>query len=380
MREKFLPFSVPSISEEEIASVAKVLRSGWITTGPNAASFEEEFATYCGASGAVALSSATAGMHCVLSALGIGVGDEVITPSMTWVSTPNLICLLGATPIFAEVDRDTLMVSRETIEPLITKRTKAIIPVHYAGASLDLDPLRALAQEHGIPLIEDAAHALGSEYKGARIGKTGTAIFSFHPIKNITTAEGGMVCSDNPDLLAKVKSLKFHGLGVDAFDRQTQGRAPQAQVLSPGYKYNMTDLSAVLGRGQLAQLQTFNARRTQLALQYREKLKPLNGIEPLHLPTHDHLHAWHLFIVRVEKRDAFMALLKEKQIGTGLHFRAVHLQKYYAETFKLRPGFLPHTEWNSNHICSLPLFPAMSDSDQDQVVDAIRETLQELSE
>lgn len=380
MREKFLPFSVPSISEEEIASVAKVLRSGWITTGPNAAAFEEEFATYCGASGAVALSSATAGMHCVLSALGIGVGDEVITPSMTWVSTPNLICLLGATPIFAEVDRDTLMVSRETIEPLITKRTKAIIPVHYAGASLDLDPLRALAQEHGIPLIEDAAHALGSEYKGARIGKTGTAIFSFHPIKNITTAEGGMVCSDNPDLLAKVKSLKFHGLGVDAFDRQTQGRAPQAQVLSPGYKYNMTDLSAVLGRGQLAQLQTFNARRTQLALQYREKLKPLNGIEPLHLPTHDHLHAWHLFIVRVEKRDAFMALLKEKQIGTGLHFRAVHLQKYYAETFKLRPGFLPHTEWNSNHICSLPLFPAMSDSDQDQVVDAIRETLQELSE
>jgi len=380
MREKFLPFSVPSISEEEIASVAKVLRSGWITTGPNAASFEEEFATYCGANGAVALSSATAGMHCVLSALGIGVGDEVITPSMTWVSTPNLICLLGATPIFAEVDRDTLMVSRETIEPLITKRTKAIIPVHYAGASLDLDPLRALAQEHGIPLIEDAAHALGSEYKGARIGKTGTAIFSFHPIKNITTAEGGMVCSDNPDLLAKVKSLKFHGLGVDAFDRQTQGRAPQAQVLSPGYKYNMTDLSAVLGRGQLAQLQTFNARRTQLALQYREKLKPLNGIEPLHLPTHDHLHAWHLFIVRVEKRDAFMALLKEKQIGTGLHFRAVHLQKYYAETFKLRPGFLPHTEWNSNHICSLPLFPAMSDSDQDQVVDAIRETLQELSE
>jgi UDP-4-amino-4-deoxy-L-arabinose-oxoglutarate aminotransferase len=142
----------------------------------------------------------------------------------------------------------------------------------------------------------------------------------------------------------------------------------------------MTDLSAVLGRGQLAQLQTFNARRTQLALQYREKLKPLNGIEPLHLPTHDHLHAWHLFIVRVEKRDAFMALLKEKQIGTGLHFRAVHLQKYYAETFKLQPGFLPHTEWNSNHICSLPLFPAMSDSDQDQVVDAIRETLQELSE
>ncbi len=376
MRSTFLPFSTPSISEEEIAAVAEVLRSGWITTGPNAAAFEEEFAAYCGAKGAVAVSSATAGMHCVLHALGVGPGDEVITPSMTWVSTVNLICLLGAKPVFADIDHDTLMVSRETIEPLITPKTKVIIPVHYAGASVDMDPIRKLASERGIALIEDAAHAAGTEYKGERIGKKDTCIFSFHPIKNLTTGEGGMVCSDDEELLAKVKSLKFHGLGVDAFDRQTQGRAPQAQVLQPGFKYNLTDISAVLGLGQLARLDSFNARRTELASRYLQALEGIPGIQPLEIPSHDQLHAWHLFIVRVEgDRDGFMAKLKEQNIGTGLHFRAVHLQKYYTETFGFKRGLLPHTEWNSDRICSLPLYPAMSDSDVDDVIEAIKTAL-----
>ncbi len=376
MRSTFLPFSTPSISEEEIAAVAEVLRSGWITTGPNAAAFEEEFAAYCGAKGAVAVSSATAGMHCVLHALGVGPGDEVITPSMTWVSTVNLICLLGAKPVFADIDHDTLMVSRETIEPLITPKTKVIIPVHYAGASVDMDPIRKLASERGIALIEDAAHAAGTEYKGERIGKKDTCIFSFHPIKNLTTGEGGMVCSDDEELLAKVKSLKFHGLGVDAFDRQTQGRAPQAQVLQPGFKYNLTDISAVLGLGQLARLDGFNARRTKLAKRYLQALKDIPAIQPLEIPSHDQLHAWHLFIVRVKSdRDGFMAKLKEQNIGTGLHFRAVHLQKYYTETFGFKRGLLPHTEWNSDRICSLPLYPAMSDSDVDDVIEAIKTAL-----
>jgi len=378
MRKTFLPFSSPSISEEEIAAVADVLRSGWITTGPNCGKFEAAFADYCGAEGAVAVSSATGGMHCVLQALEIGAGDEVITPSMTWVSTVNLICLLGATPVFADTDRGTMMVSRETIEPLITEKTKAIIPVHYAGAAVDIDPIRELAAERGIALIEDAAHAAGTEYKGERIGKKGTSIFSFHPIKNITTGEGGMVCSDDEALLAKVKSLKFHGLGVDAFDRQTQGRAPQAQVLQPGYKYNLTDISAVLGLGQLAQLDAFNVRRTELAGRYLQALETIPELQPLELPAHDQLHAWHLFIVRldIEKagmdRDAFMATLKEKNIGTGLHFRAVHLQKYYTETFGMERGMLPNTEWNSDRILSLPLCPSMSDADVDDVVGAIK--------
>lgn len=381
MRSTFLPFSSPSISEAEISAVADVLRSGWITTGPNCAKFEDAFSAYTGAAGSVAVCSATAGLHCVLHALEIGPGDEVITPSMTWVSTPNLICLLGATPVFADVDRDTLMVTRETVEPLVTERTKAIIPVHYAGAAADLVPLRALAAERGVALIEDAAHAAGTEYKGERIGKQGTAIFSFHPIKNMTTGEGGMVCSDSAELLAKVKSLKFHGLGVDAFDRQTQGRAPQAQVIQPGYKYNLTDISAALGLGQLAQLDAFNARRTELARRYHEKLATIPEIMPLGLPAHEHLHAWHLFIVRLDigkagmDRDAFMAALKEWNIGTGLHFRAVHLQKFYSETMGMEPGMLPDTEWNSDRIFSLPLCPSMSDTDVDDVVDAIQAIL-----
>jgi UDP-4-amino-4-deoxy-L-arabinose-oxoglutarate aminotransferase len=358
-----------------------VLRSGWITTGPNCAQFEDAFSAYTGAGGSVAVCSATGGMHCVLQALGIGPGDEVITPSMTWVSTVNLICLLGATPVFAEVDRDTLMVSLETIEPLITGKTKAIIPVHYAGAPADLDPIRTLAAERGIALIEDAAHAAGAEYKGVRIGKTGTAIFSFHPIKNMTTGEGGMVCSDNEELLAKVKSLKFHGLGVDAFDRQTHGRAPQAQVIQPGYKYNLTDIAAVLGLGQLARLDGFNARRAELAKLYLEKLAAIPESMPLGEPAYAHIHAWHLFIVRLDidkagmDRDAFMAALKEQNIGTGLHFRAVHLQKYYAETYGMQRGMLPDTEWNSDRILSLPLCPSMSDADVDDVIDAIKTVL-----
>ncbi len=381
MRNRFLPFSSPSISEEEIAAVSEVLRSGWITTGPNCARFEEAFSAYTGAAGSVAVCSATGGMHCVLQALGIGPGDEVITPSMTWVSTVNLICLLGATPVFADVDRDTLMVSRETIEPLISDKTRAIIPVHYAGAPVDLDPLRQLAAERGIALIEDAAHAAGTDYKGERIGRTGTSIFSFHPIKNMTTGEGGMVCSDDAELLGKVKSLKFHGLGVDAFDRQTHGRAPQAQVIQPGFKYNLTDIAAVLGQGQLARLDGFNARRTELAHRYHELLADIPEILPLAQPDHAHVHAWHLFIVRLDieqagmDRDAFMTALKEQNIGTGLHFRAVHLQKYYTESLGMQRGMLPDTEWNSDRILSLPLCPSMDDPDLDDVIEAIKTVL-----
>ena len=272
MRSDFLPFSRPSVSEEEIAAVSKVLRSGWLTTGPKTAEFEQAFCGYTGCPGAVALSSATAGMHIALKALGIGLGDEVITPSMTWVSTANLIVLAGATPIFADIDGDTLMASGETIEPCISERTKLIIPVHFAGAPADIEPIRELAMSRNILLVEDAAHALGTEYKGERIGCKGTSIFSFHPIKNITTGEGGMFCSDDQELLDHVRRLKFHGLGVDAYDRRTHGRSPQAEVIEPGYKYNMTDMSAALGTSQLARVDELNSKRTELAVRYRERL------------------------------------------------------------------------------------------------------------
>ena len=381
MRTRFLPFSTPCISEEEISEVVDVLRSGWITTGARCSRFEDAFSEYIGAAGSVAVCSATGGMHCILQALGIGPGDEIITPSMTWVSTVNLICLQGATPVFADVERDTLMVSRKTIEPLITEKTRMIIPVHFAGAPVDLDSIRELANERGLALIEDAAHAAGTRYKGDPVGKQGTAVFSFHPIKNMTTGEGGMVCSDDKNLLTKIKSLKFHGLAVDSFDRQAQGRTPQAQVMLPGYKYNMTDISASLGLGQLARLDAFNAKRKELAEHYHSRLRGISGIIPLATPDYPHTHAWHLFIVRVDidmagmDRDQFMAGLKERNIGTGLHFRAVHLQKYYAETCGMKKGMLPGTEWNSDRILSLPLCPSMSHVDVDDVVDAIQDTL-----
>ncbi len=381
MRIEFLPFSRPSIAQADIAAVSEVLRSGWITTGPKTAEFEQKFCEYVGCQGAVALTSATAGMHLALKALDIGARDEVITPSMTWVSTVNLIVLAGAAPVFADIDKDTLMVSRDTIEQCITHRTRLIIPVHFAGAAVELGPIRRLAEERDIFLLEDAAHALGTHYMGEHVGRKGTSIFSFHPIKNITTGEGGMFCSSDQVLLDRVRQLKFHGLGVDAYDRQTQGRSPQAQVLEPGYKYNMTDISAALGISQLARVEEFNARRAELAARYTERLEEVDEILPLSVPAYPMKHAWHLFIVRLDtdkaglSRDDLMRELKQRNIGTGLHFRAVHLQKYYTESMGMRRGILPNTEWNSDRICSLPLFPEMTFDDVDDVVNAIKECL-----
>jgi len=383
MRKDFLPFSRPSITEADIQAVGEVLRSGWITTGAHAVKFEQEFAAYVGTRGAVALASATGGMHVTLKALDIGPGDEVVTPSMTWASTVNLIVLAGARPVFADVDRDTLMAGPDQIAAVLTAKTKLIIPVHFAGAPADMEPIRKLATQRGIPIVEDAAHAAGTEYRGCRIGASGTAIFSFHPIKNMTSGEGGMVCAEDAALLGAVRRLKFHGLGVDAFDRTMQGRSPQAEVVEPGYKYNLTDIAAVLGRRQLARLDEFNRRRTELALYYRRRLAEVDEILPLKDPVYPMRHAWHLFIVRLDgdraslTRDAFMEELKQKNIGTGLHFRAVHLQKYYREKMGCARGMLPATEWNSDRICSLPLFPDMHPEDVDDVVVAIKEVLNE---
>jgi len=381
MRKEFLPFSRPSIDEADIAAVGEVLRSGWITTGPKNAEFEEKFCDYTGCDQAVALSSATAGMHLALKALGIGPGDEVITPSMTWVSTVNLIVLSGAKPVFVDVDRDTLMTTAELIQERLSERTRLIVPVHFAGAPVDMEPVRKIAAGRNLHIIEDAAHAAGTEYRGQKIGKNGPSIFSFHPIKNITSGEGGMFCSDDLDLVDRIRRLKFHGLGLDAYDRQTQGRSPQAQVLEPGFKYNLPDILAVLGMRQLARVEDFNARRTQLAMHYRERLAEMDEIRPLTIPSYPHKHSWHLFIIRLDahpsklSRNDFMEELKRRNIGTGLHFRAVHQQKYYRETMKAPQGGLPNTEWNSERICSLPLFPGMTHGDVDDVVDTIKEIL-----
>ncbi|AMO82558.1 UDP-4-amino-4-deoxy-L-arabinose aminotransferase [Obesumbacterium proteus] len=381
--KEFLPFSVPSMGEDEIAAVAEVLRSGWITTGPKCQQLESAFSQYVGAKHAIAVSSATGGMHVTLMALGIGAGDEVITPSQTWVSTINIITLLGAEPVMVDVDRDTLMVQPAQIEAAITEKTKAIIPVHYAGAPADLTALREIAARHNIPLIEDAAHAVGTRFGDEMIGSQGTAIFSFHAIKNMTCAEGGMVVTDDDELADKVRCFKFHGLAVDAFDRQALGRKPQAEVVAPGYKYNLADINAAIALVQLEKLPAMNARRQALAARYSKALQG-SPLLPLTVPEYPHHHAWHLFMVRVDKdlcgidRNTMMEKLKEHGIGTGLHFRAAHTQKYYRE--KYPELSLPNTEWNSASLMTLPLFPDMQDSDVDRVVQAISDILESCSE
>lgn len=380
--ENFLPFSRPSMGDGEIAAVTAVLRSGWITTGPKNQELEQAFCDAFGCRHAIAVSSATAGMHVAMLALNIGPGDEVITPSQTWVSTVNLICLLGATPVFVDVDKDTLMTDAARIEAAITPRTRAIIPVHYAGAPVDLDPIYAVAKQHGITVIEDAAHAVGTRYRERWIGAQGLAIFSFHAIKNMTCAEGGMIVTEDSALADRMRTLKFHGLGVDAFDRLTQGRKPQAEVIEPGFKYNLADINAALALVQLQRLPEMNQRRAEIVTDYHAQLADTPLI-PLGLPDYPHSHTWHLFIVRVDEascgvtRDQFMQQLQERGIGSGIHFRAVHTQKYYRERFsQLNPQRdLPNTEWNSARICSIPLFPDMTRADVDRVVNAIKEII-----
>ncbi|WP_299494577.1 aminotransferase class I/II-fold pyridoxal phosphate-dependent enzyme [uncultured Shewanella sp.] len=381
MNKEFLPLCRPAIDDNDIEAVIKVLRSGWITTGQQCHELENLVTQYTGATYAVTLSSATAGMHLALLALGIGPGDEVITPSLTWVSTINMITLLGATPVFVDVDPDTLMTDAERIGPLITDKTKLIIPVHYAGAPLDLDTLEALSARYNIPILEDAAHALGTKYKGRPIGQTGHCIFSLHAIKNITTAEGGILTTQDKALADRVRRLRFHGLGVDAFDRENQGRSPQAEVIEPGFKYNMPDLCASLAIGQLKRIDSINNKRLQLAKWYQEKLLPIAGITPLDIPQYPHTHCWHLFIVRVNEkvfgmdRNHFIHALKTHEIGAGIHFKACHKQKYYrelndhsVEDVDLR---LTNTLKNSEQICSLPLFPDMIPDDVNRVISAI---------
>ncbi len=381
MCEPFLPFSKPSINSDDISAVNKVLRSGWITTGSKSAEFEKKFCEYTGSPNAVALTSATAGMHLVLKAFGIGPGDDVITPSMTWVSTINLITMAGATPVFADIDKNTLMLDKESVEKCLSEKVKMIIPVHFAGAPVQMDSLQKMAQKHNIVLVEDAAHALGTQYKNIKIGSQGTSIFSFHPIKNITTGEGGMLCSDDDTLIEKIQRLKFHGLGMDSFDRISQGRLPQAEVLEPGYKYNLPDILAALGLSQLNRINGFNEKREALALHYLELLNDVEEIIPLNPPEADIKHSWHLFIVRLDidkagmSRDRFMEDLKKNNIGTGLHFKAAHLHRYYKDHLNITPGSLVNTEWNSKRILSLPLFPDMTHKDVHRVVTVIKKVL-----
>lgn len=376
IREEFLPFSRPSIGEAEINKVVACLKSGWITTGALAKEFEDKFCALTLAGESIALNSATAGMHLTLSALNIGKGDEIITPSLTFASTVNMIALRGATPVFVDVDYGTLNINSELIEEAITSRTKAIIPVHFAGAPADMDKINQLARKYNLPVIEDAAHGVGTYYKGIHAGGFGNlAIFSFHPIKNITTGEGGMVTVSDELLAGKIRLSRFHGIERDAWKRYGKGGNPAYDIGEPGYKYNLPDMLAALGLAQLTRLADFNRRRSHLASLYDEGLSGVSGIDLPQVPIYEHTHAWHLYIIKVSAldRDDFMQKLAEYNIGYGLHFPPAHALKYVREKYPAKPGSLKETERAAGKIISLPLFPDMRDDDVQYVCEAIKE-------
>jgi UDP-4-amino-4-deoxy-L-arabinose-oxoglutarate aminotransferase len=368
--------SRPTMEGDDLAGVAEVLKSGWLTAGPKTALFEEALAKSAGAPHGIAVTSGTAGLQLLFHAMGLKAGDEVITPSMTFASTVNMIALAGATPVFVDCDSGTLNLRVQEVESKITARTRAIIPVHFAGAPCDLDPLQALAKAKGIPVIEDAAHAVGTRYKDRPVGGDGnTAVFSFHPIKNITTGEGGMVTTHDADLAGRLRRLKFHGIERDAWKRYGKGGNPLYDIKEPGFKMTFTDLQAALGLSQLAKLDRLNRRRGALAARYLEGLRGVAGLELPAVPAYPHTHAWHLFVVQVTglPRDAFFEKLTEWNIGFGVHFPPCHTLAYVRERFG--SVSLPVTERAGARLLSLPLFPSMSDADVDYVVAAVRAIL-----
>ena len=383
MRKEFLPFAKPSISEEAISDVADSIRSGWLAMGPKTILFEENFAKYTGASYALSVNSATAGLHCALMALGVGPGDEVVTTPMTFAATVNAILFTGAKPVFADIDRNTLDIVPENIERAITKATKAVIPVHFAGTPCDMDKIEAIAAAHGLAVIEDAAHALGASYKGRRIGEDRGArhlsVFSCHPTKNITTGEGGMICTEDEELAERIMVLRQNGMSKGAWNRYAAKGSANYDIFFPGLKYTMMDIQAAIGNSQMRELESFNRRRTEIAGFY---LRELAGIDGLILPKRapwDYEHSWHIFTPFVDidrlgfTRDEFMARMKERNIGTALHYQALHLFTCYHEVTGMGRGDLPEAEYVSDRIVSLPLFPAMTDGDARDAVAAIKE-------
>jgi dTDP-4-amino-4,6-dideoxygalactose transaminase len=386
MRDTFLPFARPCLGEEEVAEVVATLKSGWITTGPKVEKFSADFLEYVGGRYAVPVSSATAGLHVALLGLGVGPGDEVITTPMTFVATLNTIVHCGATPVLVDIDAATLNIRAEELERKVTNRTKVLLPVHYVGQPADLDPILELASMRGLAVLEDAAHAVGTEYKGRKIGSfPTTSVFSFHPNKNMTTGEGGMVVTDDESVYEKASLLKFHGMDKESWKRFSKSGSPRYDVALPGYKYNMMDIQAALGLHQLRRLDGFIAERARLAARYEDAFEAMPGlIRPQRVPYPAH-HAWHLYtpLVDIDRlkidRDRFMQELKTRNIGVGLHYTAAHEFSYYASRFGWRPEDYPEAHFVSERIVSLPLFPGLTDSDQDDVVSAVSDVLKEFA-
>jgi perosamine synthetase len=375
----FLPFHRPSIDQEEIDAVVDTLRSGWLTMGPKTRAFEEAFAAAVGTPAAVAVSSATAGLHLGLDALGIGPGDEVLVPTITFASTAATVIHTGARPVLVDCEPDTLNFSAADAAAKWTARTKAVVPVHFAGHPCDMDAILALAGERGVPVMEDAAHALPAAYRGRRVGTIGAlTVFSFYATKNLTTGEGGMVTTADEALHERIRARRLHGMTRDAWKRYSKEGSWRYDVAYPGFKYNMTDMNAAIGLVQLRRLAAMQAGRARIVARYRAALGDLDAIElPACRP--DVEHAWHLFVIRVRAerlrigRDAMIAELTAAGIGTSVHFIPLHEHSYYRDVLGARAEALPIAAREWPRMISLPLFPGMDDADVDRVAGAVQD-------
>lgn len=381
VRDEMLVFGAPAIGDEEIQEVVATLRSGWLGTGPRVKRFEESFARYTQARHAIAVNSCTAGMHLALLAAGVGPGDEVIVPSLTFAATANVVVHAGATPVLADVDRRTMNLDPSLLEARITSRTKAILPVHFAGRGCDMEAILSIARPRGLRVIEDAAHAAETTCRGRKVGSIGdAACFSFYVTKNVMTGEGGMVTTDDDRWAERMRVASLHGLSRDAWKRYSASGPTHYEVLMPGYKYNMSDIQAALGIHQLARVEENSAVRRRIWAAYDEAFADL----PLERPAPEEpgsRHAMHLYTILLElerlavDRDRVIAALRAEGIGTSVHFVALHLHPYYRDRFGLKPGDLPASAEISRRTISLPLSAALSERDVQDVIAAVRKVL-----
>ena len=381
MRKKFLRFGAPNFEKKEIDEVVKTLKSGWVTTGVKTHAFEERFKKYIGAKYALGLNSCTAALHLALLGAGVGPGDEVIVPAMTFGASGNTVVHCGATPIFVDCDRATMNIDPGGIESKITPRTKAITVVHMAGRACDMDEVFTIAKKHNLKVIQDAAHAVETEYKGKKVGAYGDfACYSFHAIKNLVTVEGGMLTSNDKEAMERSRMLSLHGMSIDAWGRYGTDGYKHYEHLEAGFKYNMMDIQAALGLPQLARIDRNWKKREKIWQRYMKELQGLPIVLPAPVRKGDR-HAYHMFTVLIDTdktkitRDQFLDKMAKRNIGTGVHFRALHLHPFYRKTYGYKEGDFPNAEWIGDRTASIPLSAKLTDKDVSDVIRAIKDIL-----
>lgn len=379
-RKEFLPYCLPDMDNKEINEVVDTIKSNWISKGPKTIEFEKKFAEYVGAKHAIAMNSCTAALHVALIARGIGKGDEVITTPFTFTSSANTIIHAGAKPVFVDIDPESYNIDVNKIEEKITEKTRAIVPVHYSGQSCDMDRIMDIAKKHNLFVLEDAAHAVYTKYKGKTIGNIGDATaFSFYATKNLSTAEGGMLTTNDDELAEKARIYSLHGMSKSAWNRYDKGGSWYYEVIYPGFKYNMTDIQASMGLHQLEKLEDMQKKREEYANMYNEAFKDMDEIIEPKSVWKDGTHAWHLYVIQINDelltidRNKFIEELSEYNIGTSVHFIPVHLHPYYRSTYGYNEGDFPVAEKTYSRIISLPLYPKMAKEDVEDVIYAVKE-------